>query len=165
MADTSGFLRHLPPASRWILQGGADALAAASGAWSAGLPQQACRSRSQGDHHALWLGPAEFLLLAPAGADAAPLRAALGGLAHSLVDVSHRQLGLEVSGADCETLLAGGCALDLDITQFPVGMCTRTAFAKADVVLWRTAPQAFHLEVWRSFADYCTQLLAEIARG
>jgi sarcosine oxidase subunit gamma len=165
MADTSGFLRRLAPASRWILQGGADALTAAAGAWSAGLPQQACRSASKGDHHALWLGPSEFLLLAPPAADMAPLRQALGGVAHSLVDVSHRQVGLEISGPDGETLLAGGCALDLDVSQFPVGMCTRTVFAKADVVLWRTAPQVFHLEVWRSFADYCTQLLEEIARG
>ena len=43
-------------------------------------------------------------------------------------------------------------------------MCTRTVFAKADIVLWRTRADAFHLEVWRSFAGYVGGVLAEIAR-
>jgi sarcosine oxidase subunit gamma len=44
-------------------------------------------------------------------------------------------------------------------------MCTRTMLAKAEVVLWRPAAEEFHLEVWRSFAPYVTQFLAEAARG
>ena len=32
---------------------------------------------------------------------------------------------------------------------------------KADIVLWRIAPDAFHLEVWRSFADYVTRIFSE----
>jgi len=43
-------------------------------------------------------------------------------------------------------------------------MCTRTVLAKADIVLWRTRDDAFHLEVWRSFSGYVTGLLGEIAR-
>jgi len=38
-------------------------------------------------------------------------------------------------------------------------MCTRTVFAKAEIVLWRTQPEQFHLEVWRSFAPYVWELL------
>ena len=60
-------------------------------------------------------------------------------------------------------MLNAGCPLDLDLAEFPVGMCTRTVFAKADIVLWRTRADAFHLEVWRSFAGYVAGLLAEIA--
>jgi sarcosine oxidase, subunit gamma len=52
----------------------------------------------------------------------------------------------------------------LDLGEFPVGMCTRTVLAKADIVLWRIRDDAFHLEVWRSFAGYVTGLLSEIAR-
>jgi glucoamylase len=37
--------------------------------------------------------------------------------------------------------------LDLDIEAFPVDMCTRTVFAKADIVLWRTAPDTFHRRI------------------
>jgi sarcosine oxidase subunit gamma len=43
-------------------------------------------------------------------------------------------------------------------------MCTRTLFEKSEIVLWRTAPDTFHIEVWRSFAPYVTALLAEVAR-
>jgi sarcosine oxidase subunit gamma len=43
-------------------------------------------------------------------------------------------------------------------------MCTRTVFAKAEVVLWRTGADAFHVEVWRSFAPYVLGLLEEAAR-
>jgi sarcosine oxidase subunit gamma len=42
-------------------------------------------------------------------------------------------------------------------------MCTRTVLSKADIVLWRTRADAFHLEVWRSFGGYVTGLLSEIA--
>ena len=52
----------------------------------------------------------------------------------------------------------------LGLAEFPVGMCTRTAFAKADIVLWRTGQSTFHLEVWRSFAAYVSGLHGEIAR-
>ena len=89
----------------------------------------------------------------------------LEGLPHSLVDVSHRQIGLTVSGPQAATLLSAGCPLDLDAGAFPVGMCTRTMLSKAEVVLWRTAAFEFRLEVWRSFAAYVTAYLAEAARG
>src|SRR3546814_4337491 len=66
------------------------------------------------------------------------LSARLDGVPCSLVDVSHRQVGLSVHGPRVEDILATGCALDLSIAAFPIGMCTRTMFAKAAVVLWRT---------------------------
>ena len=94
----------------------------------------------------------------------AALKRALGGMPCALVDISHRQFALEVSGPHAATILSGGCPLDLDLGEFPVGMCTRTVFAKADIVLWRTRGDAFHLEVWRSFSGYVTALLCEIAR-
>lgn len=114
---------------------------------------------------ALWLGPDEQLLLAPDGADlAAALHAPLRDLPHSLVEVSHRQIALHVSGPHATALLNAGCPLDLDLDAFPVGMCTRTVLAKAEIVLWRTAENVFHIEVWRSFAPYVSSLLAEVAR-
>jgi sarcosine oxidase subunit gamma len=128
------------------------------------------------DRATLWLGPDEYLLLDLAagagavddspgnGAFADALQEALGATPHALVDVSHRQFALEVSGAHASTILSGACPLDLDEGAFPVGMCTRTVFAKADIVLWRTRPDAFHLEAWRSFAGYVGGVLDEIAR-
>lgn len=158
----------LPPASRFVLRGSEAVCRAAAAALCVEVPQQACRAASAGTHACLWLGPDEWLVLAPA-ADGAALAAALAEalkeLPHSLVDVSHRQVALALTGATAALLLAAGCPLDLDARAFPVGMCTRTMLAKAEIVLWRQAPERFRLEVWRSFAPYVTHYLAEAARG
>ena len=83
---------------------------------------------------------------------------------HSLVDVSQRQIGLELSGANAALALNAGCPLDLGLGAFPVGAATRTMLSKAEIVLWRRETALFHVEVWRSFADYAVSFLAEAAR-
>jgi sarcosine oxidase subunit gamma len=119
------------------------------------LPQTACRSASLGDRHALWLGPDEWLLLStPGDALGHELLAALSGQPQSLVKVSDRQTALILSGPRAVDLISAGCPLDLGLSAFPVGMCTRTLFGKAEIVLWRTGEATFHIEVWRSFAGY-----------
>lgn len=168
LVSASTALRALPPATRYVLRGGSDVRAAAQSALGFGIPATACRATVAGDRAALWLGPDEWLLIAPQpppSGFAAGLAEALEGLAHSLVDVSHRQSALAVSGPQATTLLAAGCPLDLDASAFPVGMCTRTMLAKAEIVLWRTDPQVFRVEVWRSFVAYVSQFLGEAARG
>ena len=165
---TSTAVQPLPAAARWILRGGPKIRAAAEGALRLAIPAAACRAAAEGESAALWLGPDEWLLISSeqrAAETAAALSAALAGLAHSLVDVSHRQVALEVSGPDAPALLAAGCPLDLDASSFPVGMCTRTMLAKAEIVLWRTRADGFRIEVWRSFAHYVSAFLAEAARG
>jgi len=168
LVSASTVLHALPPATRYVLRGGAEVRAAAESAVGCGIPARACRATLEGDRAALWLGPDEWLLIAPEpppGGLAAGLSEALEGLAHSLVDVSHRQSALALSGPQATTLLAAGCPLDLDTSAFPVGMCTRTMLAKAEVLLWRTGPQVFRVEVWRSFVAYVSQFLGEAARG
>ena len=168
LISASTVLRALPPATRYVLRGGSDVRAAAESALGFGIPATACRATVAGERAALWLGPDEWLLIAPQPPSrgfAAALAATLETLPHSLVDVSHRQGALAVSGPQATTLLAAGCPLDLDASAFPVGMCTRTMLAKAEVVLWRTDPQVFRLEVWRSFVAYVSQFLGEAARG
>jgi sarcosine oxidase subunit gamma len=163
----SDWLRTLPPATRFILQGPPAARAAASAAFGLLLPESPCRSNLANGRVALWLGPDEHLLLGSAGDTrilAAELAAALTGIAHSLVDVSQRQIALRVSGPYASAILNAGCPLDLDIAEFPTGMCARTLFGKADIVLWRTGADEFHLEVWRSFSDYVLGCLQEAAQ-
>jgi sarcosine oxidase, subunit gamma len=158
-------VRALPPAERYILRGDPRVMTAAGGALGLVISQQACRAAVSGERAALWLGPDEQLLLGAEGADvAAILEPALRDLPHSLVDVSHRQIALEVSGPQATLLLNAGCPLDMDPSAFPVGMCTRTVLAKAQIVLWRTSENTFHVEVWRSFAGYVSEFLAEAAR-
>jgi sarcosine oxidase subunit gamma len=168
------WLKLLPPAGRWVLHGRPAARALAAPVWGVPFSEEACRAVVSGSRATLWLGPDEYLLLELGSAEAADgeshgavaedLERALAGAPHALVDVSHRQFALEISGVHAATVLSGGCPLDLDIRAFPVGMCTRTVLAKADIVLWRTGPDTFHLEAWRSFAAYVSGLLGEIAR-
>jgi sarcosine oxidase subunit gamma len=83
---------------------------------------------------------------------------------HSVVEISHALVGLQVSGPRAAAALNIGCPLDLDPASFPVDMCTRTVFAKAQIVLWRTATDSFRVETARSFAPYVTKVLALAAR-
>jgi sarcosine oxidase, subunit gamma len=169
------WISALPPAMRFILHGDVGARSAAASVWGVAFAEQSCRAMLQGARATLWLGPDEYLLLdgidgrqvatheSRAAEVADALELALGRIPHALVNISHRQFALEVSGPHAATILSGGCPLDLDLSEFPVGMCTRTVFAKADIVLWRTQEDAFHVEVWRSFAGYVTGLLRDIA--
>jgi sarcosine oxidase subunit gamma len=160
MAD----LRQLAPAARFILQGGPAARTAAGQAFGVTLPEDACRANAVGDRAALWLGPDEHLLLAPAGdahAISTQLASALSNIPHSLVEVSQRQVALQLSGPAASELLNSGCPLDLDPAEFEPGMCTRTIIGKAEAVLWRKAATEYHLEIWRSFAGYVVDWLRE----
>jgi sarcosine oxidase subunit gamma len=147
---TCALVRALPPATRYVLRGSSRAMTAAGTALGLTISQVACRAATNGSVAALWLGPDEQLLIGPESADlAATLQPALRDLPHSLVEVSHRQIALEVRGPHATAMLNAGCPLDLDPGAFPVGMCTRTVFAKAEIVLWRTDETVFHVEVWR----------------
>jgi sarcosine oxidase subunit gamma len=143
----------LPDRARYSLRG--DSAMLAQGCAAFGLPCPAALwSESSGDRTALRLGPDEILLIGPAGAPAPT--------AGSVVDVSGRQIGLTLTGDGSAVTLAAGCPLDLD--RFEVGACTRTLLGKAEIVLWRTGPLGWHVEVWRSFAPYVRALLAQAGR-
>lgn len=167
LVASSPLLRQLPPASRFVLRGGPQVLVAAVDALGLPRSDSPCRAVRNDGRAALWLGPDERLVIGPA--DAAPemgdaLQRALAGMAHSLVDISHAQVAFEVSGPRAATVLNTGCPLDLDQASFPIDMCTRTVFAKAQIVLWRTGPEMFRVETARSFTPYVTRILALAAR-
>jgi len=160
-------LTVLPWTSRFVLRGDARVAAAAAAALELRATPQTCRALTDGERAMLWLGPDEHLLLGPEGAGpmlTEHLHAHLAGLPHSLVEVSHRQCALQLSGPHARSALSAGCPLDLDEAAFPLGMCTRTVFGKAQVVLWRIAADGFRVEVARSFAAYVAQLVAEVMR-
>jgi sarcosine oxidase, subunit gamma len=161
-------LAEAPAAARFILRGGEGARLACGIAFGAEPPARLGPAGEGVRRAALWLGPDEWLMIAD-DADPAPLgemlESVLDGTAHSLVDVSHRQIGLIVSGPAAARALNAGCPLDLDLAAFPVGMATRTLYDKAEIVLWRRALATFQVEVWRSFAPHVAASLAEAARG
>lgn len=163
----ASWLEPARPRARWVLRGDASVRALAGKAFGVALPEDVCRAGQAGEFAALWLGPDEQLLLAPVEAHRSSgeaLRVALADNAHSLVDVSHRQVGFGVTGPRAEWLLEAQCPLPLNLRDFPVGMCTRTVFGKAEIVLWRNRAQSFHVEAWRSFAPYVVALLGEAAQ-
>ena len=137
-----------------------------TGPFAIALPARPLQSLAVEGGQALWLGPDEWLILAEAGRGAALAGTIERSEApHALVDVSHRQLGFVLSGDDAALLLNGAVPLDLSEAAFPVGMCTRTLFEKAEIVLWRIGAQAWHIDVARSFAPYVRDLLAVIAEA
>jgi sarcosine oxidase, subunit gamma len=161
-------LAEAPPAARLILRGGEAVRVACGMVFAAELPLRLGPAGEGAGRAALWLGPDEWLLIADGGDVTAigdVLESVLNGTAHSLVDVSHRQIGLIASGRAAARVLNAGCPLDLDPQAFPVGFATRTLFDKVEIVLWRRAETTFHVEVWRSFAPYLAGSLAEAARG
>jgi heterotetrameric sarcosine oxidase gamma subunit len=127
------------------------------------LPTVPCRSVISRDRAALWLGPDEWLIIAPESASglAAQARKAVGDHPASIIDVSHGSQTIEITGRRAAWCLTAFCALDLDLQAFPVGMCTRTLLGKAQVVLWRIAPEVFQLDVARSFVPYVWACLEE----
>ena len=87
--------------------------------------------------------------------------AAMDG-AYSLVDVSHREVGIEVRGTAATLALSSVCALDLE--AMPSGSATRTILDKAQAVLIKHAPDHYRIEVWQSFAGHVWTLLEAVRR-
>jgi len=152
----------LPPTAAFILRGKAGAIDAAGTAFGAALPTEAYGVASNGERHALWLGPDEWLLLAPEAEGPAIAAAfALVDTPHSLVAVGERNVALEITGPMAQAVLNAGCPLDLHLSRFPVGACTRTLFGKAEIILWRREATRFYVGTWRSFAAYVWGLMTQ----
>ncbi|MGE0873818.1 MAG: sarcosine oxidase subunit gamma [Burkholderiales bacterium] len=140
---------------------------AASGALGFALPVAANTVSGTAERRALWLGPDEWLLTAPAGEAAAieaALAAALRGVHHALVEVSASRTLIAISGSDARAVLAKGCALDLHAGAFGQATCAQTLLTKAQVILHCAGPgSSFHLYVRNSFADYLARWLTDAA--
>jgi sarcosine oxidase subunit gamma len=135
------------------------------------LPTEAGTSAHSGDVTVLWLGPDEWLVVGPPGAEGkleARLRSAVRTTHSSMVDVSAQRTTLVLSGPRIRDLLALGCALDLHPRSFGVGNCAQTMLARAPVVLVGCEPgdggaarPAFWVLVRASFAAYLVDWLID----
>jgi sarcosine oxidase subunit gamma len=160
-------VRTLSPAIRLVIRGGDAAVARMDLAIGVDFPREPCRAAMEGSRAVLWVGPDEWLLIAPddsAEVLVAAMNEALGAVPASIVEVSDRNVAIEVAGPKAAEALNAFNPLDLDQAAFPIGMCTRTLFGKAEIVLWRTSPETFRIEVWRSFAPYVLSCLEEVCR-
>ena len=153
----------LPPAERISLRARGASVAALSKALGLTLPQNPKTSAAKDARTALWLGPDEWLVIDEAGKDPGTDCAKISAL-HSAVGISHRNIAISVEGPGAEATLAAGCPQDLSLVAFPVGACSRTILGKVEIVVLRTAEDAFRIECWRSFSDYVFTFLSEAAR-
>ena len=157
-------LAEMPPAERVSLRAPAASVASLSRALGVSLPQKPKTSTTKGGRTALWLGPDEWLVLDAERSDLLGDCAKARGL-HSAVGISHRNVAISVSGEKAAATINSGCPQDLSLEVFPVGACSRTVLGKSEIVLYRTATDAFRVECWRSFSDYVFTHLVEGARG
>lgn len=153
----------LPPAERISLRAPEASVAALSKALGVTLPKKPKTSVSKAGRTALWLGPDEWFVIDEAGNDPLAACATVAAL-HSAVGVSHRNIAIAVTGAGAAATINSGCPQDLSLDAFPVGAASRTILGKAEIVLLRTAADAFRVECWRSFSDYVFTFLSEGAR-
>ena len=167
-ASASVVIRPLAAQARFSLRLHADDAASVGTAAGFRLDMPINRRVGTAEQSATRLGPNEWLLIGPDGdADliAGQVEAALDGRFHALVDIGHRNVGIQVSGPRAADVLNSGCPLDLVKAAFPTGMATRTLLGKAEIVLMRLddAP-TYQVECWRSFSAYVHDYLSEAAR-
>ncbi|MDT0460399.1 sarcosine oxidase subunit gamma family protein [Streptomyces sp. DSM 41527] len=147
------------------LQPGSPAARAVEASLGSPLPGP-LRAEMSGDVKVLWMGPDEWLLVAPDGRQrdlVAQLRSAVGDEFATVTDVSAQRTTLALSGHLVRTVLAQGCALDLDPRVTPVGSCLTTLLAQAPVtlVVRGEAASGVWLLVRSSFASYVATWLVD----
>ena len=120
-----------------------------------------------GDYRIYWLGPDEWLIMTPAGMQAAlqeKLERALKGVFCSVVDNSSGLTTIHITGENAAALLATDCPLDLHPHEFKPGQCAQTRLAKAGMTLSPLLDNAgFEVILRRSFADYLLLWLQDAA--
>lgn len=122
-------------------------------------------SERDGEREALWLGPDEWLVVAPAGEGirlVAEMEWTLDGVPHSVVDVSANRVVLDIAGPTLLALLSKGCSLDLHPSRWPDGACAQTLLAQTNVIL-QHRDAAMRIFVRPSFADYLIDWLIDAA--
>lgn len=129
------------------------------------LPVEPGTTTRAGDLTVLWLGPDEWLVIGPPGADVEHrLRAVIAGEPASVVDLSAQRTTIGLAGRWARDLLAHGCAVDLHPSRFPAGRCAQTMLAHAQVVLLATDDEpAYRILVPSSFARYLAEWLDDAA--
>ncbi len=106
----------------------------------------------------LWLGPDEWLLVAPVGNEQQLMETLADTLTKfhaAAVDVSESRTVLSVGGPSASEALAKGCSLDLHPRSFATGQCAQSEIARAHAIYHKVGEDpVFELYIHRSYAEY-----------
>jgi sarcosine oxidase, subunit gamma len=158
-------IRALPDSARFNLRIDPAELERASQAFGFPLPAKIGGAVVSNGKIAICLGPDEWHLIAPSDIKENvenAFAAFYGAVPHSLVDISHREIGIEIDGADAALALSSTIAFDIE--KMPVNTGCRTILDKAQIILLREAERRFRIEVWTSFATHVWGLLTSASR-
>jgi sarcosine oxidase subunit gamma len=143
-------------------QPGSAAAAALEAAAGVSLPAKVGQTTGTADGTAvLWLGPDEYLLVAPDGTGTADLVAALDDQPGAVVDLSANRTTLELTGPSARLVLEKGCHADLHPRVFGPGNAITAQLGLVPVLLWQTGEQTYRILPRASFADYTARWLLD----
>jgi sarcosine oxidase subunit gamma len=135
---------------------------------SGGLPAACGEVVERGDVATLWLGPAEFMVIAPENAHETlggdllqALGGALGDGQGQVVDLSANRTIFELSGTKARDVLEKGCSLDLHPRSFKAGTALSTEVGHIPVILWKSGEDTFKVLPRASFADFLGRWLVD----
>lgn len=139
---------------------GYQALANATGV---GIPQAVGQVTGDAQGTAvLWLGPDEFLLIAPENTELRyTLRDALADEPGMVVDLSANRSILELTGPSAPLVLRKSCPADLHPRVFEVNQAIVTTLANIPVLLWRSAEQTWRVMPRVSFTEHTVHWLID----
>ncbi|MET1089787.1 MAG: sarcosine oxidase subunit gamma family protein [Arthrobacter sp.] len=136
-----------------------------------GLPSACGGVSGTGDTSVLWLGPEEFLVVAPTEAHESlggdliqALREALAEGAGQVVDLSANRTTFELTGPRARAVLEKGCSLDLHPRVLTSGTALSTEIGNIPAVLWKTGEESFRVFPRASFADFLGRWLLDAMR-
>jgi sarcosine oxidase subunit gamma len=130
------------------------------------LPVAACTVSTAGDVSILWLGPDEWLVIAPEARRSSLLDAVQSALAKqhaAVIDLSANRTVIALNGPAARQVLEKACLHDLHPRAFPVGRVVGTVLARTQVFLEKTGegPDSYRLHVRCSFARHLADWLLD----
>jgi sarcosine oxidase subunit gamma len=148
----------------------AAAVAAVGAVLGVELPVEPCTFTSGtapfGAVEVAWMGPDEYLVLAPpdlALALETAVRQAFGESPGAAVDVSAQRTTVTLAGPHARDVLAHGCSIDLHPAAAKTGTCVQTLLSRTGIVLLvdDAARGEFTVLVRASFAEYFAAWLVD----
>ncbi|UXM91399.1 sarcosine oxidase subunit gamma [Paenarthrobacter sp. JL.01a] len=136
-----------------------------------GLPAASGEVVASGATSTIWLGPTEFLVVAPeeshdslGGSLVGDLTTTMGGDSGQVVDLSANRTTFELSGSHARAVLEKTCSLDLHPRVFKAGTALSTELAHIPVVLWKTSDESYRILPRASFADFLGRWILDAMR-